>query len=60
MPWREAARRRLHKTAERVAEEVEAVLDEFAPEVAREIRLEPLTIDVTDPSAVNSDPPAQS
>ena len=60
MPWREAARRRLHKTAERVAEEVEAVLDEFAPEAAREIRLEPLTIDVTDPSAVKSDPPAQS
>ena len=60
MPWREAARRRLHKTAEKVAEEVEAVLDEFAPEAAREIRLEPLTIDVTDRATTRSDPPARA
>jgi len=58
MPWREAARRRLHKTAEKVAEEVEAVLDEFAPDAAREIRLEPATIDVTDAEpAAPQDPP---
>ena len=60
MPWREAARRRLHKTAEKVAEEVEAVLDEFAPEAAKEIRLEPLTIDVTDVAVAPQDPPAQA
>ena len=56
MPWREAARRRLHKTAEKVAEEVEAVLDEFAPEAAREIRLEPMTVDVRDEVATPEAP----
>lgn len=58
MPWREAARRKLHRTAEKVTEEIEAVLDEFAPEVVPEVRLEPLTIDVTDRDPAGSDRPS--